>query len=460
MRRRPPYAVLVLTAALLVFSSCRSLAHEVPAELTVQAFIKPAGRTLRLLVRVPLSGLMATGMPKEGVGYLALGHIGPSLHETALLVADAIDLYEDGRHLGRPAVVAARISLPYDASFASYPQALSLVTGPPLPVDTQVFWLQGNFDALLEYPIGSERSDFSIHARVTPLAPQVTTVLGFLSPGGGGGGGVRSFQLFNDAGLVWLDPHWYQAALVFIKLGFRSLLGAGDQWLFALCLLIPIRRVGTMLALVAAFALGHALTLLVLTYGPDAGAAWLPPLVETVAAALILYVSLENIAASSLDGRWRLALAFGVVSGIGFAVALRQMLQFSGRHLLVSVASFGAGAELGQLVAFAAVGAPLALLSRFFTAERMRVIMLSALAANVAWGAVVARAEQLPNADWPLLNAATLAAATSWLLVLVVAGGVVWLLWGLLPGGGDAAKARQALAARDPMKLNADGRRP
>ena len=40
------------------------------------------------------------------------------------------------------------------------------IEGPKLPETTDVFWNQGYFDAHLEYPIRSERSDFSLDMRL------------------------------------------------------------------------------------------------------------------------------------------------------------------------------------------------------------------------------------------------------------------------------------------------------
>jgi hypothetical protein len=48
-------------------------ARSARSELTIEAFLKPERLTLKLLIRVPLSGLMGFSLPKEGIGYLALG---------------------------------------------------------------------------------------------------------------------------------------------------------------------------------------------------------------------------------------------------------------------------------------------------------------------------------------------------------------------------------------------------
>jgi hypothetical protein len=404
-------------------------AHEVPSELTVEAFVKPVQSSLQLLIRIPLSGLMGTGMPKEGVGYLALDRVEPSLQQTAQQIASAIDIYEDRNRLAAPRVVRTRISLPFDASFESYEKAMKHMAGPPLPVDTQVYWLQGYFDVLLEYPIRSDRSDFSVHTRLTSLAPQVTTSLRFLPADAS----VRSFEFVGDAGRVWLDPHWYQAARTFVKLGFLHTLGVWEQWMFVLCILIPSQRLRSIVPALITFAAAYALAGLVVVYGPDSTGPWLAPLVQTITAGLLVLLALQNIAMNALESRSKTAAAFGVASGVAYSMAMRGVVQFGGHHPLLSVLSFDAGIAFGQLLATVLVGLALALVSRFFVARRMRTIIMSAMVANVTWNSFTERAAQLPNLQWPLPTPANLITLTSWLLVIIVAAGTLWLLTGLGP---------------------------
>ena len=156
MRHHRGRAVSIMVGAVLALASCRSFAHEVPSELTVDAFLKPDHQILRLLIRVPLSGLMGIDMPKEGVGYLALDRIEPSLRKAAMQMTGGLYIYENGNRLTSPRIVSTRISLPFDTSFNSYETAFAELTGPGLPIDTQIYWLQGSVDALIEYPIQSE----------------------------------------------------------------------------------------------------------------------------------------------------------------------------------------------------------------------------------------------------------------------------------------------------------------
>src|SRR5207249_3753543 len=58
MRNRfVPVSIVIgplLAALLLLLWPARPAAHDIPNDVTVQAFVKPEGRTLRVLVRVPL----------------------------------------------------------------------------------------------------------------------------------------------------------------------------------------------------------------------------------------------------------------------------------------------------------------------------------------------------------------------------------------------------------------------
>ena len=123
--------------------------------------------------------------PDRGGGYLDVDATDELLPGAATLwISDFIDLYEGDTHLTNPRVVATRLSLMSDRSFTSYETALAHVTGPKLPEDTNVVWDQTMFDVLFEYPIQSERSEFSIQPRLARLGLRVVTVLRFLPPNG------------------------------------------------------------------------------------------------------------------------------------------------------------------------------------------------------------------------------------------------------------------------------------
>ena len=115
-----------LNSALLLLTLAPLLpAHEIPSDVAVQAFVKPEGQTLRLLVRVPLRAMRDTMFPEREKGYLDFDRVDPLLVNVSnLWISDYIDVLEGETQLPKPRVIATRLSLESDKSFASYEQAL------------------------------------------------------------------------------------------------------------------------------------------------------------------------------------------------------------------------------------------------------------------------------------------------------------------------------------------------
>ncbi len=133
---------------------------------------------------------------------------------------------------------------------------------------------------------------------------------------------------------------------------------------------------------------------------------------ETLIAASIVYMALENIVGVRVSRRWLITFGFGLVHGFGFSFALRETLQFAGSHLLTSLLAFNLGVELGQLLVLAIVVPMLALLFRYGVAERMGTIILSAFVAHTGWHWLTERGGQLLQFPVPALDLAALAALT------------------------------------------------
>src|SRR5687767_12913950 len=56
---------MLLTAWLLALPTV-STAHDIPADIVVRAFVKPDGRHLRVLLRVPLGAIVDVDFPQRG----------------------------------------------------------------------------------------------------------------------------------------------------------------------------------------------------------------------------------------------------------------------------------------------------------------------------------------------------------------------------------------------------------
>lgn len=417
---------LFLFAALasVLFRPAVGSAHEIPNDVTIHAFLKPEGQRLAFLVRVPLKACRDVEFPTRGPGYLDLARADSALADAAIMwIADSVELHENDDRLQLPRVVASRVALESDRSFGSYEEALAHVTGPRLPPETEIYWNQALLDVLLEYPIHSEDSEFSMLPGFARLGLRVVTVIRFLPPGGA----IRAFEFEGDPGRVRFDPRWHQAALGFVGSGFKHILDGTDHLLFLLCLVIPFRRFVELFKVVTAFTVAHSITLIASAYGLGPDALWFPPLIETLIAISIVYMALENIVGKTrIQRRWLIAFGFGLIHGFGFSFALGQTLQFAGSHLLTSLVSFNIGVELGQLLVLAVLIPVLEVLFRFVVAERMGTIILSAIVAHTGWHWMIDRADRLRQFKWPALNASFLAGTMRWLMLVVIIAGVIW----------------------------------
>ncbi|MGI9626198.1 MAG: hypothetical protein ACR2QM_05125, partial [Longimicrobiales bacterium] len=211
---------LLATLLLLVVPGARE-GHEIPADVTVQAFVVPAGDSVRLVVRVPLTSMRDVQFPVRGLGYVDFPAVRPLLAEQAgLWLADYVTLFEDGRPLPRARVTATRISLPSDRSFQELDLALAHIQATPLSNDIDLVLEQAMLDVVMMAPINSEMSRFAIDPEWAHLGIRTTTVVRFLSPDGTD----RVFQLSDNPGLVRLDPQWYHAFGRFMSLGFFHIL--------------------------------------------------------------------------------------------------------------------------------------------------------------------------------------------------------------------------------------------
>jgi len=425
MRARFTLILLLLAFGLQASSS----AHEVPNEVTVLAFLKPDGQTLRFLVRAPMASLRDISIPVKGEGYLDIARADEALRDAATLwISDFVELYEEGIRLPKPTVRAVKAELPSSRAFASYDEAVANVMGPRLPDDTNIYWEQGMLDVLFEYPIRSQDSRFAIHPGFTRLGLQVNVGLRLLTPGKP----ERVFDVHADVGTVELDPRWHQAAWLFVKEGFWHILDGTDHLLFLLCLVVPFRRFRPLMVVVTAFTVAHSVTLIASAYDLAPDSLWFPPLVEMLIAASIFYMAIENIIGAHIERRWVMTFAFGLVHGFGFSFLLRERLQFAGSHLLSSLLAFNVGVELGQLLVLVVLIPALGFLFTRVVQERLGVIILSAVVAHTAWHWMTERWEALSRFPVPALDALAIASLMRWAMAAIVTALFLWWMSGIV----------------------------
>ena len=137
----------------------------------------------------------------------------------------------------------------------------------------------------------------------------------------------------------------------YLKLGFTHILPNGlDHMLFVLGIYLLSSRARTVLWQVSAFTVAHSITLGLSMYGLVSVS---PRIVEPLIALSIAYVAIENIFLSELKS-WRIALvfAFGLLHGLGFAGALKE-LGLPRSEFVTALVTFNIGVEAGQLAVIA-----------------------------------------------------------------------------------------------------------
>jgi hydrogenase/urease accessory protein HupE len=147
-------------------------------------------------------------------------------------------------------------------------------------------------------------------------------------------------------------------ALLYLRLGFTHIVPLGlDHMLFVLGIYLLSGRVRSVLLQVSAFTVAHSITLGLSMYGLVSVA---PSIVEPLIALSIAYIAIENLLLAKFRP-WRVALifAFGLLHGLGFAGALKEV-GLPRSEFVTALIGFNAGVERGQLAvitaAFLAVG--------------------------------------------------------------------------------------------------------
>ena len=424
--RRGIVSLGVLATVLVAMGPYDAAAHDVPTDVLVQAFIKPDGQRLNVLVRVPLRAILDVDIPKRGPGYLDLSRAEPSLREGATgWIAGSIELYEEAARLTDERIIAVRVSLPSDPSFRSYEEALTHIQSAPLPPNTELYWDQGMLDVWLDYPIQSAQSHFSIRPTFWRLGLGVRMTLRFLPDDASS----HAFELGGDPGLIALDPSWPQAGRRFVESGLLHVMKGIGHLLFLLCLVIPVRRLARLIPVVASLIVGYSITLIGSAYDLAPTGPWFPPLIETFLALSIIYLAFENISGWRLDRRVT-SFGFGLLHGFGFSFALRDSLQFAGSHLLTAVLSFNAGILVGQIIVLIVLIVGLELLFRIGIGERIGGVMLSALAIHPSWHRTAEIGAGLDQFSW--LDVALLSSVLGWTTVMVALVGMGWFVFGFM----------------------------
>ena len=75
-------------------------AHEIPADVTIQAIVKAEGQWLRILIRVPLVAMQDFNFPRREEGYIDIEASESMLRDAVMLwVGDELNVYEEDTRL-------------------------------------------------------------------------------------------------------------------------------------------------------------------------------------------------------------------------------------------------------------------------------------------------------------------------------------------------------------------------
>jgi hypothetical protein len=137
----------------------------------------------------------------------------------------------------------------------------------------------------------------------------------------------------------------------YVRLGVVHIAEGIDHLLFVLVLVLLVDRTRALVATITAFTLAHTLTLALAVLGIVA----VPPAPVEAAIALSIILVAAEVArgpsdAPSLARRrpWLIAFAFGLLHGLGFAGALRE-IGVPRDGVALALVGFNVGVELGQL---------------------------------------------------------------------------------------------------------------
>jgi hypothetical protein len=381
---------LAILAALMFWPLAVS-AHDVPDRVKIAVFVRPENGRLLMLVRMPANALIDFLLPTLPDGnWLDLKNADSTAAAGAnVWIADLLSLFEDGRALAKPQVLAIRISRVNDPSFSTFQDALNRVNGPPLPGDTLVLQDQVTVDALLQTPINSVGSSFSFEPRFARLGVVVETTATFLPAGGG----IRQFQYQDDPETFELDPGRGDAITRFMRAARVHYFGDTDYLLLALCVALVFRRFRRLLPFVVTLACAESIVLITsLELMPSVP--WLRVMSGVLIAATTVYMGIEAIISGN-GKRIGLAVGAGLILGCGFWCGLQPLVQFGGTHPLASGLAFNLGVVAGELVTLALLVAGVQMVEHLSRAPRAAVTIAAALAIHASWRRLLDRADAL-----------------------------------------------------------------
>lgn len=154
-----------------------------------------------------------------------------------------------------------------------------------------------------------------------------------------------SFSLSHESG-------FYNMTSTYFILGVEHILEGYDHLLFVLALVLLVANLRTLIWTITAFTVAHTITLILASLDKIHLSS---SAVEAIIALSIVFVAAEVIYAMrgrkhlSTQYPWLIAFAFGLIHGLGFAGALKE-IGLPQTEIVPSLIFFNVGVEVGQLL--------------------------------------------------------------------------------------------------------------
>jgi HupE / UreJ protein len=292
-------------AVAFVLTGGRLLAHEVVVDQVIDMTVDARGPLLLVQLHVPATALADANLPRLPDRTIDPSRITPLLAGIAADVARNLDLQQ-----GESAVPAPTATARLGNDRRSVDIELAYATGGAASVSARL----NAFHALE----GPPRTDLRY----------LTT-----------SGAERSLTVTGPPVRVQLDPAAADVARQFAGRGLRTVLDSGDELLFLLCLLLPLRAFRQAITLFAAFGAGQLLTTMIVgsqsTLAPMTIAA-----AGMAAASAVAVAGLQNVVRARSARVTALAAVFGVLSGVSLGSTVASTAPFGGAHAWLAATSF------------------------------------------------------------------------------------------------------------------------
>lgn len=427
-------AALAASWVMIWFAAPAIHAHDIRADRPIRAFLMTGADRVQLLLRIPLDTLLLPLPTSES--RIDVRASTPLLDDAVAGIGRALTLLEGTTALA-PVRREFRLSLPSDRSFDGGWSASALFDG-AAPTPAVVYANQGYLDARLTYPAAAPGATIRIQSAL-PEAwgadPKLS--LTFLPAQGD----RRQYTITSALGRVTLNPTAFEAARRSFVAGLRLVLESAEHLMLSACLLVPVRMYREIAAVVLASIGGYAVamgSLFILIRVDD-------PFAQVAAASMAVVVTgvaLFNVVEPSFPRRWILSGVAGLVCGFAAAGTMRDHLPLAGAHAIMSGLALTTGMAAGQALAAGVLAAWARYLIHGSATERARILVVSAIVADIAWHRFIERAGPLWQAGWPHSGPSLM------ILARVIAGSILvmiaaqYVVRALVPPNGSPRSVR------------------